>query len=91
MPHSEMQKYVNVDFSRGMAIVGLLGIASFLFRMLVQFARERGLKGFTADVLTSNRGMMKVLEKSGLTVEARVEAGVYEVTMPFETDNGPKG
>lgn len=124
MPHSKMQKYVNVDFSRSMAVVGLvgkpgsgriiaegryvrradrpygdvafvvdeefqgLGIASFIFRMLIQFARERGLKGFTADVLTSNRGMMKVLENSGLPVEARVEAGVYEVTMPFETDKG---
>ena len=68
-----------------------LGIASFIFRMLIQCARERGLKGFTADVLASNRGMMKVLEKSGLPVKARIEAGVYEVTMPFERDNEPAG
>jgi acyl-CoA hydrolase/GNAT superfamily N-acetyltransferase len=127
MPHSKMQEYVNVDFSRGIAIVGLvgnrgagriiaegryvrradrpygdvafvvdeefqgLGIASFLFKMLIQCARERGFKGFTADVLASNRGMMKVLEKSGLAVKARIEAGVYEITMPFERDNEPAG
>lgn len=127
MPHSEMQEYVNVDFSRALSLVGLVGnpgrgrviaegryvrladrpcgdlafvvdeeyqgvgIASFIFSMLVQFARERGLKGFTADVVASNRGMMKVLEKSGLPVKARLEAEVYEVTMPFETDNGPTG
>jgi GNAT superfamily N-acetyltransferase len=119
-----MQEYVNVDFSRGVAIVGLvgnpgsgriiaegryvrrvdrpygdvafvvdeefqgLGIASFVFRMLIQVARERGIKGFTADVIASNRGMMKVLERSGLPVKAQVDAGVYEITMPFDPDNG---
>ncbi|MFH1114245.1 MAG: GNAT family N-acetyltransferase [Pseudomonadota bacterium] len=65
-----------------------LGIASFLFKMLIQLAKERGLQGFTADVVASNRGMMKVLEKSGLTVKARLEMGVYEVTMPFGRDAG---
>ncbi len=124
MPHAKMQAYVNVDFSRTMSIVGLvgepgrgriiaearyvrsanrpygdmafvvdedyqgMGIASFLFKMLIQLAKERGLQGFTADVLSSNRGMMKVLEKSSLTVKARLEEGVYEVTMPFERDTG---
>jgi acyl-CoA hydrolase len=122
MPHSRMQEYVNVDFSRTMSIVGLvgepgrgrimaearyvrsanrpygdmafvvdeeyqgMGIASFMFKVLIQLAKERGLQGFTADVVASNRGMMKVLEKSGLTVKARLEMGVYEITMPFERD-----
>ena len=63
-----------------------LGIASFMFKMLIQVARERGLKGFTADVVASNRAMMKVLEKSGLSVKARLEMGAYEVTMPFGDD-----
>jgi len=127
MPHSKMQEYVNVDFSRSLSIVGLvgnpgsgriiaegryvrrverpygdiafvvdedyqgMGIASFIFRMLIQCARERGLKGFTANVVASNRGVMKLVEKSGLPVKARLEAGVFEMTMPFETGDGPTG
>ncbi|MDQ7785559.1 MAG: GNAT family N-acetyltransferase [Desulfomonilaceae bacterium] len=129
MPHSKIQEYVNVDFSKTMSIVGLVGepgrgriiaearyvrlanrpygdvafvvdeeyqgkgIASFMFKMLIQLAKERGLQGFTADVVASNRSMMKVFENSGLPVKARLEMGVYEVTMPFERTadlDGPK-
>ncbi len=61
-----------------------LGIASHIFQMLIQLAKERGLLGFTADVLATNKGMMHVLEKSGLPVTAKLESGVYEITMPFE-------
>ncbi len=123
MPHSKMQEYVHVDFSKALSIVGLvgksgsgrviaegrfarrddkpygdvafvvdeayqgLGIASDIFKMLIKHAKERGLKGMTADVVASNRSMMKVLEKSGLPVKARLESGVYTVTMPFETED----
>ena len=101
MPHSKMQKYVNVDYSRVMSIVGLvgesgkgriiaearfvrdtqrpyadvafvvdeayqgIGIASYLYKLLARLAKERGLNGFTADVLSSNLAMMKVFEKGG--------------------------
>ncbi|MBN1105769.1 MAG: GNAT family N-acetyltransferase, partial [Deltaproteobacteria bacterium] len=61
-----------------------LGIASYLFKMLVPLARERGLKGFTADVLASNKAMMKVFEKGGLTFEAKMEHGLFSLTIPFE-------
>ncbi len=120
MPHSKMQEYVNVDYRKEMAIIGLVresgqesiiaearfvreqgrpyaevafvvdeeyqgaGIASYLFKMLVHLARERGLSGFTADVLASNKGMMKVIENSGLTVEAHLEQGIYSLSIPFD-------
>ena len=45
----------------------------------------RGLKGFKADVLSSNKSMLKVFEKSGLAVEARVVDGVYELNLPFSS------
>lgn len=70
-----------------------LGIATFLFKMLVRLAKERGLKGFTADVVASNKSMMRVFEHAGLPVKARLAGGVYEITMPFEgndTGEGPK-
>lgn len=65
------------------------GIATYLFKLLVQYAKERGLKGFTADVLATNKAMMRVIEKTGLSVHARLEEGAYAVTVNFdETANG---
>jgi len=61
------------------------GIATFLLKMLIRLAKERGLKGFKADVLSSNKSMLKVFEKSGLAVEARVVDGVYELNLPFSS------
>ena len=39
------------------------GLASALLHYLIDIARERGIKGFRAEVLTSNRPMMKVFER----------------------------
>ncbi len=64
------------------------GIATFMLKMLIRLAKERGLKGFTAEVLSSNKSMLKVFEKGGLPVEARVVEGIYEVTIPFEKNVG---
>lgn len=60
-----------------------LGIATYLYKMLIRLAKERGLHGFTADVLSSNAGMMAVFEKGGI-VKAKLEYGVYKLKMPFE-------
>ncbi|MDJ0853690.1 MAG: GNAT family N-acetyltransferase [Desulfobacterales bacterium] len=64
------------------------GIATFMLKMLIRLAKERGLKGFTAEVLSSNKSMLKVFEKGGLPVEARVVEGIYEVTIPFGKNVG---
>jgi acyl-CoA hydrolase len=123
MPHWRMQEYVNVDYRRVMAIVGLVGepgrghiiaearyvrlpdrnvadvafvvdeeyqgrgIASFIYKLLIQAARQRGLQGLTADVLATNKSMMKVFEKGGLPVKASFDSGAYHLEIPFE---GPK-
>jgi acyl-CoA hydrolase/RimJ/RimL family protein N-acetyltransferase len=60
-----------------------LGIASHMLSMLVRLAKERGLQGFTADVLASNKAMLKVFERSGLPIRANLSSGAYEITMPF--------
>lgn len=62
-----------------------LGLGTFLYKMLVRLAKERGLQGFTADVLSTNIAMMKVFEKGGL-MKAKLEHGVYHLQMPFEED-----
>ena len=61
-----------------------LGVASYLYKMLVQLAKERGLTGFTADVLASNKPMMRVFEKGDLTVNAQLDEDIYKLTIPFD-------
>jgi GNAT superfamily N-acetyltransferase len=115
-----MQEYVNIDFSRTMSIVGVvgepgqghiiaearfvkdgkrpyadvafvvdekyqgIGIATYLYEMLIRLARDRRIQGLTADVLATNKGMMKVFEKAGGTVTAKLDFGVYHLTIPLE-------
>ncbi|MGD9330420.1 MAG: GNAT family N-acetyltransferase [Desulfobacterales bacterium] len=59
------------------------GIATFMLKVLIRRGKERGLQGFKADVLSSNKAMLKVFEKSGLAVEARLVEGIYELNLPF--------
>jgi len=59
------------------------GIASYLFELLIRTAREEGIQGFTADVLATNKAMLKVYEKSPFPVQTVLSRGVYELTIPF--------
>jgi GNAT superfamily N-acetyltransferase len=61
-----------------------LGIATFLYRMLAQHAMQNGLQGLTADVLASNKSMLKVFEKGDVQMQARLLDGVYALTMTFK-------
>jgi len=61
-----------------------LGVAQYLYSMLIRLAKERGLKGFTAEVLQDNKGMINVFEKGGLPVEALLKDGVYNLRIPFD-------
>jgi acyl-CoA hydrolase/GNAT superfamily N-acetyltransferase len=60
-----------------------LGISTYLYKKLIELAKEKGLKGFTADVLSSNREMMKVFGKFGLEVKSKMEDGVYSLAILF--------
>jgi acyl-CoA hydrolase/GNAT superfamily N-acetyltransferase len=61
-----------------------LGIATYLYEMLIRLAKERGLRGFTAEVLQANKEMMKVFGKGHLPINARLENGLYRLTIPFD-------
>ena len=63
------------------------GIATYLYKMLIRLAKERGLKGFTAEVLQANKEMMKVFENGDLPIDARLENGLYKLTFPFNADS----
>ena len=58
-----------------------LGIATYLYLLLVRLARERGIKMFVADVLFSNAAAMKVFKKGDLPLKAKLEGGVYHLSI----------
>jgi hypothetical protein len=58
-----------------------------MYRMLIRLARERGIRGFTAEVLFSNLGIMKVFRKGDLPVKAHLEGGVYHLEIPLNRHN----
>ncbi len=60
------------------------GVGTYLTKMLIKLARKRGIKALTADILASNRAMIRVIEKSGLSVDSRFDRGTYEVSMPLD-------
>jgi acyl-CoA hydrolase/GNAT superfamily N-acetyltransferase len=59
------------------------GIASYLLELLIRTAREDGIQGFTADVLATNKSMLKVFEKAPFPVQTVLSRGIYELTIPF--------
>jgi acyl-CoA hydrolase/RimJ/RimL family protein N-acetyltransferase len=66
-----------------------IGVASYLYKMLIRLAKDRGITGFTADVLSSNKAMMKVFEKGGAVIKAKLEYGVYSLNIPFDAEATP--
>jgi len=60
-----------------------LGIASFLYKMLVQLAIKRGLKGLLAEVLYSNTAAIKVLKKGVRSFKEHRCNGSYEIEILF--------
>jgi len=76
-PYAELVFVVDEKYQRQ-------GIASFLYQMMIRLAKERGLKGFTAEILFSNLGIMKVFRKGDLPVKAHLESGVYHLEIPFD-------
>jgi acyl-CoA hydrolase/GNAT superfamily N-acetyltransferase len=60
------------------------GIAGALLHYLIAIAQERGVKGFRADVLFSNKPMLKVFEKLPYVLHKTVGDGVVSLKFNFE-------
>ena len=118
--HQDMQKFVDADYDRGMALVVVepereqivamarydvdpatklgeiafvvrddwqgRGLGTLLMRRMAEIARAKGLRGFSADVLVSNKGMLMVFHRSGLTVQSRLEGTSYHLEALFEAE-----
>jgi RimJ/RimL family protein N-acetyltransferase len=60
-----------------------VGLGGVLHARLVEYAREHGARGLTADVLLGNSRMMRVFKGGDYSLRRRTEGGVQEVTMRF--------
>ncbi len=123
MPHSKMQKYVNVNWKDTMSIVGLvgepglgvivsearylldtsgeaaeigiivdekyngLGIGTHMIKLLRKIGLKRGVKVFVADILSSNRIIMKVFRKVFPNIDSINEEGTYSLVMPLSKNS----
>jgi GNAT superfamily N-acetyltransferase len=58
-----------------------LGLATLLFKHLVQIARQNGIVKLKAEVLRENSAMLKVFEHSGFSMQQSVESGIVAVTL----------
>lgn len=61
-----------------------LGIATHMVNLLKRIGKDRGMEAFTAEVLFSNRKIMKVFKKAFPHLTSVLEEGVYSVVMPFD-------
>ena len=59
------------------------GLGALLHRRLVDYARDHGARGLTADVLAENSRMLRVFERGDHSFSVEIEAGVADVTMLF--------
>lgn len=57
------------------------GVGAALMRHLAAIARDAGLKELTAEVLPENIPMLRVLEKSGLRLNAVHESGLVHIEL----------
>lgn len=60
------------------------GIGTFLLKHLMRIARRNGIRGFTAEVLTDNKSMQAVVNKSNCKIKSKLSGNVYSYEMDFE-------
>lgn len=60
------------------------GLGHFMLMKLIDVAKEKGISGFTAEVLAANRKMLNVFYKSGFNVHSQLDEGVYYLTFRFD-------
>jgi GNAT superfamily N-acetyltransferase len=60
-----------------------VGLAWLLHARMFEYGRERGVRGFRADVLLGNTRMMRVFERAGHQLSVKTSGGIEEVTMLF--------
>ncbi len=65
------------------------GIGTYLLNLLIEIAKERGLKGIHADVLLSNTPMLKVFDKQPYVLQKSIAEGVATLELRFDDPKEP--
>ncbi|MDD1769687.1 MAG: GNAT family N-acetyltransferase [Methanomassiliicoccales archaeon] len=60
-----------------------VGLGTQMFRLLVDYARDVGVKGFTAEILSTNIRMLDIFHRSGLKVETSLVDDIIDVKAYF--------
>jgi len=60
------------------------GVGTRLLEQLADVAATAGIESFVAEVMSSNRPMLRVFEDAGFTISRRVEDGGVEVRLTIE-------
>ena len=60
-----------------------VGLGGILHSGLVEYGRNHGARGLSADVSTGNWRMMRVFKRGDHTLRVETSAGVDELTMLF--------
>ncbi|WP_419662917.1 GNAT family N-acetyltransferase [Desulfosarcina variabilis] len=75
-PYAELSFMVDEQYQN-------MGIGTCLCETLTQLAKERQLKGFTADLLIKNKKMRHVFEKMGWNIKSKRSGRIERLTMDF--------
>jgi RimJ/RimL family protein N-acetyltransferase len=59
------------------------GIGTFMFKLLLNVAKQNGIEGFNAEVLIENKPMLAVLYKGDCKLSSKTEGRVRSVDMDF--------
>jgi GNAT superfamily N-acetyltransferase len=62
------------------------GLGSSLHERMVEYARERNVRGFKAEVLTDNPAMLRVLQRGDHDTRVTTSDGIHDVRMLFASD-----
>jgi acyl-CoA hydrolase/RimJ/RimL family protein N-acetyltransferase len=86
-----------LDPASGLADVGYMvdpewqgsGLGAALHARMIEYARVRGVRGFRADVIATNRAMLRVFRRAGHPLAlGPIDEGAHEVTMEFAAPTG---
>ncbi len=59
------------------------GIGTFMIKYLARIAQKDGIRGFTAEIHTTNRTMQAVMHKLNGKVESSLGGNVYSMRSDF--------
>ena len=62
------------------------GLGTLLLKRLVEYARAHGIRTFLASVHHSNARIRRIIRRSGLPIECKMESGTCEIRVNLETE-----